>query len=111
MVEYNTGSFSLDNIFGSLADPTRRDILKRLSVCELSVSEIAAKYDMSIAAVSKHLKVLERAKLIIKRRRGKEKIAGLAPQAFADADEYLRQYRQMWQSRYDKLEKLLNEQE
>jgi DNA-binding transcriptional ArsR family regulator len=60
MVEYTP---SLDSIFGSLADPTRRDILQRVAGRELTVSQIAEPYDLSLAAVSKHLKILERAKL------------------------------------------------
>jgi DNA-binding transcriptional ArsR family regulator len=105
MVEY---TLSLDSIFGSLADPTRRDILRRVSDSELSVGEIARPYDLTFAAVSKHLKVLEKAKLIIKRRQGKEQIVSLAPQALADATEYLDWYRQFMEVRYDSLANYLN---
>src|SRR3954469_2817689 len=98
MVEY---ALSLDNIFASLADPTRRDILKRVSQTELSVGELAQPYDLTFAAVSKHLKVLEQAKLIIKRRRGKEQLVSLAPQALADATEYLAWYQQFIGVQYD----------
>jgi DNA-binding transcriptional ArsR family regulator len=108
MVEY---ILSLDTIFGSLSDPTRRDILRRVSKQELTISEIAKPYDLTFAAVSKHLKVLERAKLVMKRRRGKEQMVQAAPQALKDADEYLEQYRQLWEERFDRLEALLNEQE
>jgi DNA-binding transcriptional ArsR family regulator len=105
MVEY---SFTLDNIFASLADPTRRDILKRVSGHELSVGEIARHYDLTFAAVSKHLKVLEKASLIIKRRKGKEQMVSLAPQAMADAMEYIEWYRQFMGARYDSLESYLS---
>jgi len=105
MVEY---SLSLDSIFSSLSDPTRRDILRRVSNQELSVGEVARPYDLTFSAVSKHLKVLERAKLIIKQRRGKEQIVSLAPQALADASEYLDWYRQFMEVRYDSLENYLN---
>jgi DNA-binding transcriptional ArsR family regulator len=105
MVEY---TLSLDSIFGSLSDPTRRDILRRVSGNTMSVGEIAKPYDLTFAAVSKHLKVLERAKLIIKRRQGKEQIVSLAPQALADASEYLDWYRQFMEVRYDSLEVYLN---
>jgi DNA-binding transcriptional ArsR family regulator len=108
MVEY---TFPLDSIFGSLADPTRRDILQRVAAQELSVSEVALPYDMSLAAISKHLKILEKARLIIKRRKGKEQLVTLAPQAFADASEYLESYRQYWEGRFDALETLLNKEE
>jgi DNA-binding transcriptional ArsR family regulator len=104
MVEY-----SLDTTFGALADSTRRDILQRLSYIELSVGEIARFYNLTFAAVSKHLKVLERARLIVKRRRGKQQMVSLAPQAFADAAEYLEWYRDLWETRLDSLEQYLNE--
>jgi DNA-binding transcriptional ArsR family regulator len=105
MVEY---VLNLDSIFASLADPTRRDILRRVSDSELSVGEIAHPYDLTFSAVSKHLKVLEKAKLIIKRRQGKEQIVSLAPQALADAAEYLDWYRQFMEAQYDSLANYLN---
>ena len=108
MVEYAP---SLDSIFGSLADPTRRDILQRLAVREQSIGDIAKNYDMSFAAVSKHLKVLEKASLITKRRRGKEQIVAISPKALADADAYLAQYHELWEGRLDRLEALLAEEQ
>lgn len=104
MVEY---TLQLDSIFASLSDPTRRDILSRVARCELSVSELAARYNMSFAAISKHLQVMERASLIVKRRDGKKQMVSLAPEALMTADEYLEQYRRMWQSRYEKLDTLI----
>jgi len=106
MVEY---ALQLDTIFQSLADPTRRDMLRRLAGYELSVGELAGKYDVSFAAISKHLKVLERAKLVRKRKEGKKYMVALVPDTLKEADEYLRQYQQMWESRYDKLDTLLKE--
>jgi DNA-binding transcriptional ArsR family regulator len=105
MVEYTS---SLDSIFSSLADSTRRDILRRVSSEELSVGEIARPYDLTFAAISKHLKVLEKAKLIIKRRRGKEQMVQLAPHALADATEYLQWYGQFMQVQLDSLDNYLN---
>jgi DNA-binding transcriptional ArsR family regulator len=99
MVEY---SVQLDAVFSSLADPTRRDILQRVSLTELSVSDIAVRYDMTLAAISKHLKILEQAGLITKRRQGKHQLVSAAPGAFKDASEYLRQYEQLWNQRFDK---------
>ncbi len=98
----------LDLIFGSLADPTRRDILRRVARRVLSISEIAEDYDLTFAAISKHLKVLERAKLIIKRRRGKEQIVQMAPSAVADAADYLKRYEKLWNDRLDSLEQYLS---
>lgn len=97
----------LDAIFGSLADPIRRDMLRRLMGGGMSIGELAAPYDMSFAAVSKHLTVLEEAGLIFKRKEGRKRIVCLAPQALAEADAYLRQYRQLWESRFDSLEQYL----
>jgi DNA-binding transcriptional ArsR family regulator len=105
MVEY---SLSMDAIFGSLADPTRRDILRRVARSELTVSDIASPYEMSLAAVSKHLKILEQAKLIIKRRRGKQQLVRLSPAAMHEATEYLQWYRQLMERRMDSLEDYLN---
>jgi len=105
MVEY---SLELDSIFGSLADPTRRDILKRVASEALSISAIAKVYHMSLAAISKHLKILEKAKLIVKRRHGKQQIVQLSPVALKDAAEHLRSYERIWNDRLDSLENYLS---
>ncbi len=106
MVEY---TLQLDSVFHSLADPIRRDILLRIKRRELSIGELAQKYDVSFAAISKHLKVLEKARLVSKRRDGKKYMVSLVPQTFKDADDYLEQYRLMWEERFDKLDALLKE--
>jgi DNA-binding transcriptional ArsR family regulator len=103
MVEHVT----LDDIFSSLADPTRRDILHRLHSREQSVGELAKHYDLTFAAVSKHLQVLERAKLVRKRRRGREQRALLSPAGLRRADAYLEQYRKSWEEKLDRLEVFL----
>ena len=108
MVEY---TLQLDSVFGSLADATRRDILARVASQEHSVGELVAKYNMSFAAISKHLKVLETAKLISKRKEGKKHMVSLAPTALQSADEYLEQYRALWEARFDRLEAVLQEKE
>jgi DNA-binding transcriptional ArsR family regulator len=105
MVEY---SIALDQIFGSLSDSTRRDILKRVSNSELTVSEVAEPYDLTFAAVSKHLKVLEKAKLIVKKRHGKEQLVTLAPRALSEAKEYLDWYQRFMKTRLDSLDNYLN---
>jgi DNA-binding transcriptional ArsR family regulator len=108
MVEYE-----LNSVFRSLADPTRRDILERVSLSkrELSVSEIADAYhrQMSLAAVSKHLQVLEKARLVTKQRRGKQIVVILSPPAFQSASEYLQQFKRLWEERFDRLEEILKE--
>jgi DNA-binding transcriptional ArsR family regulator len=104
MVEY---SLSLDSIFSSLADPTRRDILRRVSKKELSVGQIAKHYKLTFAAVAKHLSVLAKAGLITKQRRGKEQVVTISPQAFFEAEQYLKNYQVIWEARFDSLEKLI----
>jgi DNA-binding transcriptional ArsR family regulator len=100
-------SIRLDLLFGSLADPTRRDILKRVAVAEMSVSDIAQYYDLTFAAVSKHLMMLEKAKLITKRRWGKQRMVQLEPSAIKDVSVYLKQYEKLWNKRLDSLEHYL----
>lgn len=99
MVEYNHSP--LDSTFGALADPTRRDILARVSQQALTITEIAAAYDLSFAAISKHLQVLERANLILKRRRGKEQLVQVSPTALNDVAAYLEPYRDLWAGHVD----------
>jgi DNA-binding transcriptional ArsR family regulator len=100
-------TLQLDSVFGSLADPTRRDILQRVGQAELSISQIAHRYDLSLAAVSKHIKILEKAKLVIKRRHGKQHLVRLAPNALDPARDYLEEYRQMWEERFEILETII----
>jgi DNA-binding transcriptional ArsR family regulator len=94
MVKYSS---ELDDVFGALADPTRRDILRRVTCSELTVSEIANPYDMSMAAVSKHLKVLEQAGLITKRKKGKKHLVRAVPRgrAFEAAVNFLAEHDQL----------------
>lgn len=108
MVEY---ALDLDSVFGSLADPTRRDILKRVAKNQMTIGEIAKSYDLTFAAISKHLKVLENAHLIVKRKRGKERIVLISPGAFKSAAEYFNNYEALWNQRFDALEEFLKEEQ
>ncbi|HEX8390556.1 MAG TPA: metalloregulator ArsR/SmtB family transcription factor [Candidatus Saccharimonadales bacterium] len=101
----------MDTIFASLADPVRRDILERVAQFELTVNEIALHYDISLAAVSKHLKVLELADLITKRKEGRKVMVMANREAITQAEEYLAGYRQYQQRRFDALEQTINERE
>lgn len=105
MVEY---TLQLDDIFSSLADATRRDILRRVMAKELTVGEIAQPYDMSLAAISKHLKILEAARLVIKRRQGKQQLVKASPETLEQAAQYLYDYQALWNDRHDMMEELLN---
>lgn len=104
MVERNP---VLDLTFGALSDPTRRDILHRLAREELSVGAVGQAYDLTFAAVSKHVKVLEHAKLVTKERKGKLFLVRLAPEALIPASDYLQQYKELWDGRLDALEAYL----
>ena len=97
----------LDSVFSSLGDPTRRDILKKVSKKSMSVGAIATHYSLSFAAVAKHLEVLHRAKLINKTRRGKEQIVSIAPDTLATASKYLDNYKKLWENRLDSLDAYL----
>ncbi len=89
MVEYN---FTIDTIFMALSDGTRRDILERTLNNTLTVNQIALEYDMSIAAVSKHLKVLGEAGLINRRKQGRYVYVSTVPGAFGEIVDYLKQF-------------------
>lgn len=89
MVEYTLG---IDNIFSALADPVRRDIIERASDGELTVNEIALEYDISLAAISKHLKVLLEAGLIRKRKQGRFQMVSAKPEALGEVAEYLTRF-------------------
>ena len=102
-------SADLDIVFKSLADATRRDILKRVSKESLSISALAEPYSMSFAAIAKHIAVLEAAKLVTKSRQGKQQIISVVPKTIATAVTHLEQYEALWQDRFDALEKLLQE--
>lgn len=99
--------FELNHIFHSLSDPTRRKILDRLSKKPLTVSEIAKPYRVSLVAISKHLKVLERAKLIRRQKMGREHIIRLHPQPLRDVHRYIENYKKDWMRQLDALEKFL----
>lgn len=102
-------SIALDMVFGALADATRRDILKRLSRKEHSISELAEPYAMSLAAVAKHISVLEKAGLVTKRRSGKEKVIQITPKTIKVAAAHLSEYKKVWGASFDALEELLQE--
>jgi DNA-binding transcriptional ArsR family regulator len=97
----------LSATFAALADPTRRAILARLSRGETSVTELAQPFDMSLPAVTKHLKVLERAGLITRTREAQWRPCRLAPKPLKDANAWIEQYREFWEASFDRLEDYL----
>src|SRR6188508_2900425 len=97
----------LSATFSALADPTRRAILARLVLGETTVSELAKPFKMSGPAISKHLKVLEHAGLIARGREAQWRPCRIEPQALKSVDEWLEEYRRLWEQRLDRLEDYL----
>jgi len=99
----------LDATFAALADPTRRAILARLASGEASVAELARPFAMSQPAISKHLKVLERAGLISRGRDAQRRPRRIEAKPLAEANRWLERYRQIWEGAFQKLDKVLEE--
>jgi DNA-binding transcriptional ArsR family regulator len=99
---------SLDRVFGALADPTRRAILERLTRGEETVMALAEPFSSSLPAISKHLRVLEGAGLIVRQKSGRRRICRIEPAAMNDAAAWIDHYRRFWTERLDALETLLN---
>jgi DNA-binding transcriptional ArsR family regulator len=99
----------LNATFAALADPTRRAILARLCSGEASVTELAEPFEMSLPAVSKHLKVLERAGLIVRGREAQWRPCRLDPGPLKDAAAWLEHYRRFWEQSFDRLEDYLRD--
>ncbi len=99
----------LSTKFAALADPTRRAILARLVLGETAVTELAEPFEMSLPAISKHLKVLERAGLISRSREAQWRPCRIEPAALKDVDEWLKAYRRFWTESFDRLDEYLRE--
>jgi DNA-binding transcriptional ArsR family regulator len=99
----------LDMTFAALADPTRRAILARLTLGEASVAELAEPFSMSQPAISKHLKVLERAGLVSGGKDAQRRPRRLEAKALGEANEWLEEYRRIWEASFERLDTLLEE--
>jgi DNA-binding transcriptional ArsR family regulator len=97
----------LSAVFGALADPTRRAILTRLTQGDANVAELAAPFKVSQPAISRHLKVLEQAGLISRRRRATARLSHLEAEPLREATAWLARYRDYWDESYDRLDALL----
>ena len=100
---------ALDTTFGALADPTRRAILARLAVGEATVGELAAPFEISLPAISRHLKVLEEAELITNTRQGKHRRCALRPETLTRATDWLDFNRRFWSGGLDRLDQHLRQ--
>jgi DNA-binding transcriptional ArsR family regulator len=105
----NSQTQRLDDIFHALSDSTRRAILRDVSKAEKTVSEIAKPHRMSLAAISKHLKVLEHASLIERRKAGSFQIVKLKAETLRTAEQWISYYQRFWSRRLDALQELLEE--
>ena len=99
----------MDQTFAALADPTRRDIVTRVLRDEASISALAGHYEMSFAAVQKHIAVLERAHLVTKRRRGREQLVSGDVTTIRTAAQLLGHYEEIWRSRIGRIEEILDQ--
>jgi DNA-binding transcriptional ArsR family regulator len=97
----------LSSVFGALADPTRRAILQRLTAGDAKVTELAAPFDMTQPAISKHLKVLEAAGLISRHRSATSRLSHLEAEPMRAANEYIERYRRFWAGSFDRLDAAL----
>jgi DNA-binding transcriptional ArsR family regulator len=97
----------LDNVLTALADPTRRAILDRLVAGEARVTDVAARLPMSLNAVSKHIQVLERAKLVVRRRAGREHFLSRNPRGLEEAAAWMAAQHRQWNNAFDRLAKAL----
>jgi DNA-binding transcriptional ArsR family regulator len=100
---------TLDATFAALSDPTRRAILARLAKGEATVNELVAPFKLSQPAISKHLKVLEKAGLITRGRDAQKRPCRIEARPLAEADEWLEDFRKIWEANFDRLESLLDE--
>jgi DNA-binding transcriptional ArsR family regulator len=109
MVDQGMSPDHLSTTFAALADPTRRAILARLSTGEATVTDLAAPFEMSMPAISKHLKVLERAGLVARSREAQWRPCRLEAAPLKDVAEWVEHYRQVWEHRLDRLDGYLQE--
>ena len=100
---------NLDHTFAALADPTRRAILARLASGEATVNELVDKFELTQPAISKHLKVLEKAGLISRGREAQRRPSRLEPKRLAEASAWLEQYREFWEASFHRLDSLLTQ--
>lgn len=98
---------SLDVVFGALADPTRRAMLEHLTAGEATVGELAAPFDVSAPAISRHLRVLESAGLVARRREGRLHYCTLVPEPLEDAIAWIVRYGAFWEAQFDSLDSVL----
>jgi DNA-binding transcriptional ArsR family regulator len=108
MVEY---TLNFDAVFGALSDPTRRDLLVRVLKEDLTISELAGRYALTFAGVAKHVDVLLKARLVNKRRQGREQVVSGNGAAVRETTALLQAFEALWSARFDRLEEFLEQEE
>jgi DNA-binding transcriptional ArsR family regulator len=104
MVHYSTRARNTDRALAAIADPTRRAIVDRLARGPARISDVAADFPMTLTGFCKHVRILERAGLVRRKRRGRENTLRLQPEPLRDVAEWVLQYREFWTARLDRLE-------
>lgn len=108
MVNHMVNYLQLDSVFSALADPTRRGVLERLSHGEATITELAQPYDKSLPAFLKHVRVLEKAGLVKRRKDGRTNYLCLQPDPLQNAHDWLAEHREMWEVQFDNLAQYLD---
>jgi DNA-binding transcriptional ArsR family regulator len=108
MVQYHTSAAGVDRVAAAISDPTRRAIIDRLARGPARISDVAAPFAMSLTGFCKHVRVLERAKLVRRTRRGRENTLELSPEPLREVARWILRYEQFWNARLDRLEKLFS---
>lgn len=96
------------DVFQAIADPTRRDILCLIAEEPLNLNSIAENFDMSRPAISQHIKILDESGLVVLRQKGRQRFCHIRPQKIKEVDEWLEQFRQLWEDRFNQLDDVLN---
>src|ERR1700744_4834426 len=108
MVHYSVRARNTDRSLAAIADPTRRAIVDRLARGPARISDVAADFPMTLTGFCKHVRILERAGLVRRKRRGRENTLRLSPEPLRDVAEWVLQYREVWTARLDRLEKIFS---
>lgn len=109
MVNHSIAASDFDTVFSALSNSTRRAILQRLTESSATVSELAEQFTISLPAISRHLRVLEKAGLLRQRKKGRARHCYLVVEPLAEASEWLDQYRLFWENSFDSLDELLEQ--
>ena len=109
MAQYSEPRLDLDASFAALSDPTRRGVLEQLGRADASITDLAARFDMTLTGMKKHVGVLEQAGLVTTEKIGRVRTCKLGPRRLQQEAAWIERYRQLWASRFDELDKVVDE--